>query len=623
MPDLIGATLGPYRITEQIGRGGMATVFKAYHPATDRMVAVKVLPEQLADDPMFLQRFEREAHVVASLQHVHILPVFDYGQERGITYLVMPYIQTGTLKEYLHNGLPVLEETVRLFCQIAEAVDYAHRKNIIHRDLKPANVLLDDSGNALLTDFGLTRMAEGSTALTGTGVIGTPAYMSPEQGQGDSIDTRSDIYSLGIMLYEMTVGDVPFSADTPVAVIFKHISQPLPLPHTLQPGIPESVERVILKALAKAPQDRYDTAGEMAAALRASLQQSASTTTTSLSDTQAPHAAAYESTATYTTHSDTADLTSPAQPTAAPQAATIASQTAPRPYLRYGLGAAAVIALLLIAGLVSGIFPTPTAAPAVEEPAATQRPLLLAQPPDTTIIYPCMLAEENAPGFCIDQQGHITRILEDGDWDLQSEDPGWSPDGQQFAFSASTGEGYTAIYIADRDGSRATMQPGTGGDHTPAWSPDGEWIVFSSGDGLALRSMATDETHMLWAGEPLSDYCVSHPQWSPDSTQVVASVMTPCNGEFPITRQTILLAVDGSSQTVLRETVHESDWVDLPNPCPPELAAFSPDGTQLALYDEECAVWLVTIANPEEVERLIRFPMWWTNASYPQWGGSE
>ncbi len=268
MVDLIGANLGPYRVLEQIGRGGMATVYKAYHPATDRAVAIKVLPEQLADDPNFLARFEREARVVASLQHVHILPVFDYGQERGVTYLVMPYITGGTLKEYLQDHSLTLDEIVRLFSQIAEAVDYAHRRGVIHRDLKPGNVLLDESSNALLSDFGLTRMAQSSSSLTGTGVIGTPAYMSPEQGQGLPTDTRSDIYSLGIMLYEFIVGDVPFSADTPVAIIFKHISQPLPLPRTSRPDTPDVVEAVILRALAKSPEDRFQSAADMAKALQ-------------------------------------------------------------------------------------------------------------------------------------------------------------------------------------------------------------------------------------------------------------------------------------------------------------------------------------------------------------------
>ncbi len=264
MADLSGMTLGPYRIIERIGRGGMATVYKAYHAAMDRDVAIKVLPEEFSEDPSFLARFEREARTVARLQHTNILPVFNYGQERGIPYLVMPYISTGTLKDYLAETQLSLEEVARILSQIADALDYAHQRGILHRDIKPGNVLLDESRNALLSDFGLTRMAEATSSLTGTGVIGTPAYMSPEQGQGRALDSRSDMYALGVMLYEMVVGEVPFSADTPVAVIFKHVSDPLPMPRAKRRDLPEAAERVILKALAKDPEDRFETCGEMA-----------------------------------------------------------------------------------------------------------------------------------------------------------------------------------------------------------------------------------------------------------------------------------------------------------------------------------------------------------------------
>ncbi|MBC7250131.1 MAG: protein kinase [Anaerolineae bacterium] len=268
MSNLIGQTLGQYRIIEQIGIGGMATVYKAYQPAMDRYVAIKVLPAVLSRDPSFLKRFQREAKVVAKLEHKHILPVHDYGEQEGLTYLVMRYVEAGTLKDRLAAGRLDLTETYRIIAQVGAALDYAHRLGVIHRDVKPSNVLIDSQGDAYLTDFGLARMVESSDQLTATGVgVGTPAYMAPEQGQGLKIDHRSDIYSLGVMLYEMVTGQVPYQAETPMAVVLKHITEPLPLPRQIVPDLPEEVERVILKALAKKPEDRFQTVREMVEAL--------------------------------------------------------------------------------------------------------------------------------------------------------------------------------------------------------------------------------------------------------------------------------------------------------------------------------------------------------------------
>lgn len=272
MEDLTGRHFGPYHIVAPLEEGGMAAVFKAYQPSMERHVAIKVLPRRLGSGPQFAGRFKQEALVLARLQHPHILPVFDYGEADGYTYLVMPLVESGTLKDLLRGQPLPLEKICDLISQLGDALDYAHAQNLVHRDVKPGNVLLDGRGNCLLTDFGIAKMVEGTSQFTATGnVVGTPDYMSPEQGRGDPVDARTDIYTLGVLLYEMATGRVPFKAETPVAVIFKHIQDPLPSPRELNPNLPDAVEAVIAKALAKEPQDRYATAGELVRALQEAI----------------------------------------------------------------------------------------------------------------------------------------------------------------------------------------------------------------------------------------------------------------------------------------------------------------------------------------------------------------
>ena len=272
MSDLIGKSVGSYRILEQVGVGGMATIYKAYQPSMDRYVAIKVLPHYLATDEQFLHRFQREARAIAKLEHPHILPVFDYGEEDGITYIAMRYVEAGTLKELMAQKQISLGEISRIIAQVSSALDYAHRQGIIHRDVKPGNILIDNQGNTYLTDFGLARIMETSQQFTASGVsVGTPAYMSPEQGKGVKVDHRSDIYALGVMVYEMVTGQVPYEAETPLAVLLKHITEPLPLPRQVKPDIPEPVELVILKALAKEPADRFQSANDVATGLETAV----------------------------------------------------------------------------------------------------------------------------------------------------------------------------------------------------------------------------------------------------------------------------------------------------------------------------------------------------------------
>ena len=274
MTGLAGQTIGRYRIIEQVGHGGMADVYKAYQPSLDRNVAIKVIHPFLADDADFLSRFEREAKVVATLRHPNIVQVYDFDAEAGLYYMVMEFIDGGTLKTLLEKlqtrGTPVsLDDAVRIILSVGSALKYAHSRNMVHRDVKPANVMITGEGHVILTDFGIAKIIS-ATKLTATGaMVGTPAYMSPEQGRGEPGDERSDIYSLGVMLYQLVVGRLPYDAETPVALVLKHINDPLPLPTALRPDLSPAIERVIVKALAKKPEDRYQNVGALTADLKA------------------------------------------------------------------------------------------------------------------------------------------------------------------------------------------------------------------------------------------------------------------------------------------------------------------------------------------------------------------
>jgi serine/threonine-protein kinase len=265
MQDLIGRNIGPYQIVDRLGQGGMASVYKAVQGSLNRSVALKILPPTLALDPTFVERFRREANAAASMQHPNILPIYDFGQAGDIFYIAMMLVLGGTLRERI-GRLP-MSLTARLASQIADALDYAHQRGIIHRDIKPTNILMARDDWAMLSDFGIARIVE-AQGLTSTGTgIGTPEYMSPEQALGRPVDGRSDIYSLGVVLYEMATGRQPFTGPDSFSVVRQHIDTPIPAPSAMNAAVPPAIDAIVAKATQKDPNLRYQTAGEMKAAL--------------------------------------------------------------------------------------------------------------------------------------------------------------------------------------------------------------------------------------------------------------------------------------------------------------------------------------------------------------------
>ncbi len=268
--NLTGQRLGQYELRELLGVGGMGTVYKGYQHTLKRYVAVKVLAAQFSQQTGAIERFNREAETSAALEHPHIIHIYDYGTQQGINYLVMQMLTGGTLAERIEQqagGLPSLGEVADLLKQVASALDYAHSQGVIHRDIKPSNVMFDNHGTAYLVDFGIARLAEATRALTESGmVIGTWGYMAPEQWRAETLIPATDQYALGVMIYALITGQMPFDAPTPAGIMHKHLYEAPTPPHAYRPGVPEGVTRVLERAMAKQAVDRFSSSTAFAQA---------------------------------------------------------------------------------------------------------------------------------------------------------------------------------------------------------------------------------------------------------------------------------------------------------------------------------------------------------------------
>jgi serine/threonine protein kinase len=260
--------IGRYEVEGELGAGGMAVVYLARDPYMQRQVAVKVLAYQFTSDALYQAYFQREAEVIAALEHPCIVPVFDFGRHGNQPYIVMRYMAGGSLQDRLDKGELKARDMAHILGRVAEGLDAAHARGIVHRDVKPSNILFDASGEAFLSDFGLAKSLNCSSGMTGAWLVGTPEYMSPEQVRNERLDGRSDVYALGVTLYYTLANQLPYSDDSPLAAAVMHVTRPGPKILAVKPDLSPTWEDIIGKAMAKAPADRYATAGDLARDVR-------------------------------------------------------------------------------------------------------------------------------------------------------------------------------------------------------------------------------------------------------------------------------------------------------------------------------------------------------------------
>lgn len=613
--DLVGKSIGGYEILDVIGRGGMATVYRAQQVSMNRIVAVKVLPEKYINDDTYIQRFNQEVAIVAKLEHRNIVPVHDYGEQNGQPYIVMRYMSGGSADDLLNNGPLDIEHIVSIIEQIAPALDYAHTKHVLHRDLKPSNVLLDDDGGAYLTDFGIARVLgeQGNKGITTQGVVGTPSYMSPEQAQGMPLDNRSDIYALGVMLFELATGRRPFESDTPYSIAVMQVTTPPPSPRAYNPQLSFALEEVIYKALRKKREERFPNAVALAEAIKRAVNKPVN----SIHDTQPgmqrpqpqpqvqvmPPAPPMQQIPVYTpppSQSMTSSYTPPRRRKAR-TSNNVWVSAALGGMLGCGLLAVLVIVVILAISSINSAppaTPIPTAEdgsagegalPPLDETSEAARASLMPNDPSTPGVAPVGVRETPTLSASIRSSGNeLIYFTERNDnYDLYKMnlenglevrltfDPGAdsypsvSPDGRFIAFQSNR-DGDFDIFVMDIEGENLRrLTDNTVLDRIPSWSPDGSKIIFSSDtrndstfDLYEIRPDGTGLNPIFSNGQRNS-----HPRFSPDGRYIVFTTGDSQDGAtWEIGR------LDTQTEEFIRLTSNGvKDWSP----------SFSPDGSKI------------------------------------------
>lgn len=570
---LIGRTLGRYHILEALGEGGMASVYKAYDLRLKREVALKVIrkgafpAEQIE---RMLLRFDREARSLAQLAHPNIVRVLDYGEEDGTPYLVMEYLPGGTLKERLKDGPLAWKEALQLLLPIARALAYAHSRHTLHRDVKPSNILLTEGGEPMLADFGIAKILDDSETheLTSTGVgIGTPDYMAPEQGLGFA-DERADIYAFGVVLYECITGRRPFTAETPMAVLLKKNTDPLPRPSQFVPNLPPSVEHILITALARDPAERYPDMQAFIQDIEAALALPSVPARMSFRFSQSfgvlgvlfivssiLAASTWIGWKTLETSRLSAVTSVPLSPVplSSPEntLATVKTSTPARSPL-------------------PALVETPVPATITPSPSNTSLP---SATPTLKVFQIAFSAQSGGSKdiFVVNSDGSGLRAVTTGKHHERF--PSWSPDGNEIVFQTGTDEGDQELAIVNLNSGKIRFLTNNDcDDFNPVWSPDGKWIAFHSlcnspnpqkaRNIFKIRPDGTQRTQLTYDNEFYNWF----PAWSPDGRKITFS--SNRSGSYYI----YVMNADGSGLTRLQ---------------PGCVSAFSPDGSQI-VYGTYC-----------------------------------